>query len=112
MSSLISRRAVLSGLLSVTAGGAMSQPLSSLRPLARTTVVSSASSAPEVSVIPRVAPRVRASLNDIIAAANLQGTAGVVLADAETGEVLEQAESQIAVPPASVTKSVTAHKAQ
>jgi len=108
MSSLISRRAVLSGLLSVTAGGAMSQPLSSLRPLARTTVVSSASSAPEVSVIPRVAPRVRASLNDIIAAANLQGTAGVVLADAETGEVLEQAESQIAVPPASVTKSVTA----
>ncbi len=106
MSAMLSRRAVLAGLMSGVAGSVAAQaPLSSLRPVARGVV---ASPAPEVSVIPRIAPRVRASIESIIAAADLDGTVGCVLADARTGEIFEQIEGDVAVPPASVTKAVTA----
>ncbi|SLN46574.1 D-alanyl-D-alanine carboxypeptidase/D-alanyl-D-alanine endopeptidase [Pseudooctadecabacter jejudonensis] len=106
MSSFVSRRALLGGLLSSAAGAATAgAPLSSLRPVART----AAEAAPLTeSLIPRIAPRVRARIEDIIAEANLGGTVGCVLARADTGEILESVEADVAVPPASVTKSVTA----
>ncbi len=108
MSVQLTRRAILSGLLSGVAGAAVAQaPLSSLRPVARSGSAAVAQ-APEVSVIPRIAPRIRASIESIIAAADLEGTVGCVLADARTGEVFEQIEATEAVPPASVTKAVTA----
>lgn len=107
MSVRLTRRAILSGMLSGVAGVAVAQPLTSLRPLARAGG-GAVAQAPEVSVIPRIAPRSRASIEAIIASADLEGTVGCVLADAETGEVLEQTEGHDAVPPASVTKAVTA----
>jgi len=106
MSSLMSRRAILGGLLSGVASVAGAQaPLTSMRPVARSGAVAAA---PEVSLIPRLAPRVRASIADLIAEADLGGTVGCVLADANTGEVLESIQADVPVPPASVTKSVTA----
>lgn len=106
MSAVLSRRAILGGLMSGVASVAAAQaPLTSLRPLART---ATDAAAPDVSLIPRIAPRVRASIEDMIADANLGGTVGCVLADAQTGEILETIEADVAVPPASVTKSVTA----
>ena len=96
MSVRLTRRTILGGLLSGVAGAAVAQgPLSSLRPVARGI---SASHAPEVSAIPRIAPRVRASIESIIAAADREGTVGCVLADARTGEVYEQIEADQAVP--------------
>ena len=109
MSNKLKRRAVLSGLLSSAAGAVLAEaPLSSLRPSARTAATPAAFLAPSQSPIPRVAPRVRATIEKLIAAADLDGTVGVVLADASTGEVLETVEGDVAVPPASVTKAVTA----
>ena len=109
MSNKLKRRAVLSGLLSSAAGAVLAEaPLSSLRPSARTAAMPAAFLAPSQSPIPRVAPRVRATIEKLIAAADLDGTVGVVLADASTGEVLETVEGDVAVPPASVTKAVTA----
>ncbi|MEJ6748104.1 MAG: D-alanyl-D-alanine carboxypeptidase, partial [Yoonia sp.] len=109
MSNKLTRRAVLSGLLSSTAGAVLADaPLSSLRPPVRPAATPAALLAPSQSPIPRVAPRVRATIQQLIAAADLDGTVGVVLADAGTGEVLEAVEGEVAVPPASVTKAVTA----
>jgi len=106
MSVKLSRRMVLSGLLSSAAGVVSAEaPLSSMRPIART---GAAPAAPVVSPIPRIAPRARATIEQIVAAANLDGTVGCVLADARTGEVLEQINADVAQPPASVTKAVTA----
>lgn len=108
MSVCFTRRAALGGLLSSVAGAALADaPLSSLRPNARAATVA-ASSAPTVSPVPRIAPRLRATLDQIIAAADLDGTVGCVLADAKTGAVIEQANADAALPPASVTKAVTA----
>ncbi|MCF2870882.1 D-alanyl-D-alanine carboxypeptidase/D-alanyl-D-alanine-endopeptidase [Octadecabacter sp. G9-8] len=102
------RRAFVGGLLSSVAGAALAEaPLASLRPRART-VVTPVSSAPDVSPIPRIAPRVRATLEQLIAAADLDGTVGCVLADASTGEILEAVDGEVSLPPASVTKAVSA----
>ena len=106
-----SRRAILGGLLSSAAGAAFAEaPLSSMRPNARTGVAaaSSADVVLETSPIPRIAPRMRATLEQIVASADLDGTVGVVLTDASTGEVIEQIDGDVALPPASVTKAVTA----
>ncbi len=87
-------------------------PLRSLRPIGRAGVQvgveTVASVAPETSPIPRIAPRVRATIEQIIASADLEGTVSCVLADARTGEVLEAIDADVALPPASVTKAVTA----
>lgn len=104
MSVNVTRRVLLGGLLSSAAGAALSDaPLRSLRPEMR-----AVTAAPVVSPIPRIAPRVRASLEAIIAEADLGGTVGCVLADARTGDVLESIAAEVALPPASVTKAVTA----
>lgn len=78
----------------------------SLRPQARAGVAPPV--ALESSPIPRIAPRERATIEQIIASADLDGTVGCVLSDARTGEVLEQINGESALPPASVTKAVTA----
>ena len=108
MSVKYSRRVVLGGLLSGVAGAALAEgPLSTLRPVARAGAPD-VDAAPMSSPIPRVAPRVRATIEQIIASADLDGTVGCVLADADTGEVLEAVDADIALPPASVTKAITA----
>ncbi len=106
MSVTFSRRAILTGLLSSAAGVALAEaPLVSPRPNGRTGAVEVA---PETSPIPRIAPRARETIEEMIAAADLDGTVGCVLADADTGEMLEQIDAGVALPPASVTKAVTA----
>ncbi|HCP82050.1 MAG TPA: D-alanyl-D-alanine carboxypeptidase [Octadecabacter sp.] len=111
MSVTFSRRAILGGLLSSAAGAAFAEgPLTSLRPNARTGVSQTgvANVALESSPIPRIAPRVRATLEQIVASADLDGTVGCVLVDARSGDVIEQIDGDVALPPASVTKAVTA----
>ncbi|MFQ3184662.1 MAG: D-alanyl-D-alanine carboxypeptidase/D-alanyl-D-alanine-endopeptidase (penicillin-binding protein 4) [Alteromonas macleodii] len=106
MSVTFSRRAILAGLLSSAAGAAFSEaPLISPRPNRRTGFVDVA---PRSSLIPKITPRVRTTIDEIIAAADLKGTVGCVLADADTGKILEQIDAEVALPPASVTKVVTA----
>ena len=100
----VTRRAMLGGLLSGVAGVAFAEaPLSSLRPMAR-----AGGSAPQTSPIPRIAPRGRATTEQLIAAANLGGTVSVVVADARTGAEFDSIGSDTPLPPASVTKAVTA----
>lgn len=109
MTKQLTRRAILGGLLSSAAGVALAEaPLTSLRPNARVGAVATASTAPDVSPIPRIAPRQRATIEELIAQADLGGTVGCVLADARTGEILERVDGDVALPPASVTKVVTA----
>ena len=93
----VTRRMMLAGLLGSAATGALGQGLvTSPRPRAR----------PMTSG--RIRPVARPSLADTIARAALGGAVGVVLADAQTGEVLDSHLPDTAVPPASVTKAVTA----
>lgn len=97
----MTRRFLLGGLMSGVASVALGEaPLRSLRPVAR------ASSAPRD--IPRIPPRARPGLKEIIAQARLDGTVGCALADANTGELLESSAPLSALPPASVTKVLTA----
>lgn len=50
----------------------------------------------------------RPPVADLIAAARLGGTVGFVVADARSGQVLEQGDGGLPLPPASVTKVFTA----
>ena len=98
----MSRRAMLSGAASALATASFADaPLVSLRPVAR-----AGKAAPEP--IPATRPQARPDTADLIAAANLGGTVGFVVADADTGDVLENIDGDVPLPPASVTKSVTA----
>lgn len=86
---LISRRAMLAGAASSLATSAFADgPLTSMRPRARVSVE---------DVIQR-----------LIAGAGLTGTTGVVVADLATGRIIENISGDLAQPPASVTKVVTA----
>lgn len=70
--------------------------------------------APARSLFPRrrgdggAAPRQLATPDRLIAAAKLGGSIGFVLADAQTGAVLEAHDPDSPLPPASVMKAVTA----
>lgn len=98
----MSRRALLAGAVSALATASFADaPLQSLRPVART---GDAAKDP----IPATRPQARKGTAEIIAAAGLGGTVGFVVADAQTGEVLESIEGEVPLPPASVTKAVTA----
>ena len=102
----VTRRAMLGGLLSSVAGATLANaPLSSLRPQART---GGFEAAPQTSLIPRIAPRGRASTEEVIATAELGGTVACVVADARTGQAIESIAADEPLPPASVAKSVTA----
>jgi len=90
----LTRRGLLGGALSAIAGVAFADaPLTALRPQYRPAGAA-------------VAPRLE--LADLIAAANLGGKVGCVVADAVTGRVIEQHDGTLALPPASVTKVMTA----
>ncbi|MBZ0129823.1 MAG: D-alanyl-D-alanine carboxypeptidase/D-alanyl-D-alanine-endopeptidase [Rhodobacteraceae bacterium] len=89
----LTRRQVLAGLLVSTAGSAMA-------------------GAPATSIFPQYRPRkirldAAGSVDDLIAAADLGGKIGFVVADAATGEILESRNPLLALPPASVAKAVT-----
>jgi len=92
-----SRRAVLGALLYSAAGAALAEaPLRSLRPVGR----------PGAAPVPKVRPRARPGLDDYIAAAELGGTVALVVAGA--GDPIEARAAAMPLPPASVTKAVTA----
>jgi len=95
MTTGLTRRGVLGGGLSALAGIAFADaPLTALRPQLR-------------PAGPAAAPP-RPSVADLIAAANLDGTVGFVVADVATGRVIEQNAGAVPLPPASVTKAITA----
>ncbi len=92
-----SRRAVVAALLGSAATGALANaPLTSLRPTGRP------AKADEIT------PEMRRSLPDVIAASGVTGRVGVVLADTDTGEIIDAHDADVGLPPASVTKAVTA----
>lgn len=88
-----SRRWLLGALLTTAATSACGNPpTTSPRPPAR------------AGTVPATA---RAGADDLVAAAALGGATGYVLADAETGAVLEAGAPDRAMPPASVAKAMT-----
>lgn len=90
----ISRRGFLSGLMAGVAFPAWANPPStSLRPKLR----------PQ-SLRQRVAP----GAGELIRASGLSGQVSFAVADAGTGTILEGHQAEVALPPASVTKAVTA----
>jgi serine-type D-Ala-D-Ala carboxypeptidase/endopeptidase (penicillin-binding protein 4) len=98
MNGKISRRSLLVGGLTAVAGAAWADaPLTSLRPVVRPGAV------PEVVPLSVVTP-----LRDLIAAAELSGEVGIVVADTVTGRVMEAYEGGKPLPPASVAKAITA----
>lgn len=100
-----SRRFVLGGLLSGAAGVALAEaPLTSLRPMPRLVPRAGA----PVAVAAQTAVRTAASAEALVAAAQLGGKVGFVVADARTGLVLEAMNGAEPMPPASVAKAITA----
>ena len=92
---MITRRGVLAGLLAGVAGPVLAEgPATSLRPVRR----------PDRGDL--AVPSVDAE--GLVAAAKLGGAVAFVVADARTGEVLAAREPDQPLPPASVTKAVTA----
>ena len=90
------RRMMLGATVSALATSAWGRaPEQSLRPQARQIGVG-------------VSPVARMSAADIIASTDVGGTVGFVIADVVSGDILEAVDPQIALPPASVTKAVTA----
>lgn len=90
----VSRRWFLGGLMAGSAGAALAGPPSaSIRP------------APRPGHAGRLAV---AGAEELIAKARLSGKVGFAVADARTGEMLETRTPLLGLPPASVTKAVTA----
>ena len=100
---LLTRRALLSGGISLVAGMALAAPQTTQRPVLRPVATPAA---PEVPT--GVRPVARKNAVDLIRAAGLEGKVGFVISDHETGETLEQVDGQEGRPPASVTKTLTA----
>ena len=92
-----SRRVILGALLGSVAGHALANaPATSLRPIARGTTTP----VPSKPIAP--------SAEGLLAEAKLTGKTGYLVADAKTGKVLESRNASMTLPPASVTKAVTA----
>lgn len=92
-----SRRAVLGGLVAGIGAPALAgAPTASILPVAR-------SPGPPPPAVP--------DLSALIARADLGGKLGFVLADADTGRMLENMNPILGQPPASVTKAMTAQYA-
>ncbi|MGC9370967.1 MAG: D-alanyl-D-alanine carboxypeptidase/D-alanyl-D-alanine endopeptidase [Paracoccaceae bacterium] len=90
----VSRRWFLGGLMAGGAGTALAgPPAASIRP------------APRPGDIRKLAV---AGAEDLIAEARLSGKVGFAVADARSGEMLEAHNPLLGLPPASVTKAVTA----
>ncbi|WP_400086000.1 D-alanyl-D-alanine carboxypeptidase/D-alanyl-D-alanine-endopeptidase [Yoonia sp. R78084] len=85
----LTRRAMLSGAVSALATTAYAEaPLTSLRPIAR---------------VPA-----RDAIAKMVSSRATSGEVGVVVADMQSGEILEDIDGAVAQPPASVTKAFTA----
>src|SRR6056297_882305 len=94
MSHPLSRRLFIGAALSGLAGAALAgAPAASLRPVAR-----------PGGGAARLAPSAEA----LISEARLSGRGGYAVADAATGQLLEEGDGTTGLPPASVTKAVTA----
>ncbi len=92
---MLPRRAILGALLGGVAGAAFAKaPLTSMRPPAR---------APIITAPPPLSP-----IETLIEEIGLTGNVSFAVADAQTGEVLEAKYPWLGLPPASVTKAVTA----
>ncbi|MDZ7711492.1 MAG: D-alanyl-D-alanine carboxypeptidase/D-alanyl-D-alanine-endopeptidase [Roseovarius sp.] len=95
MTQPVSRRLFLSSALAALATPALAEaPAVSLRPVMRPAGVRAAGGA--------------AATEALIAGANLSGEVGYAVLDAATGDVLESRAAGTGLPPASVTKAVTA----
>ena len=98
MSCLVSRRIFLTaGLAALAAPALAGAPAISLRPVAR-----------PVRGPGTVASRSAPAAEALIARANLSGRVGFAVVDPATGRMLEESDGSAALPPASVTKAVTA----
>jgi D-alanyl-D-alanine carboxypeptidase/D-alanyl-D-alanine-endopeptidase (penicillin-binding protein 4) len=96
---VISRRAMLAGLLAGAALPAVAEVMdSSPRPVAR-----GGKSAPAAATVARGS----VDAEPLVAAAKLGGTVTFVVMDARTGAVLQSRDADHAMPPASVAKAVT-----
>ena len=96
MTSHLTRRALIAGLSLYGTTALANAPLTSLRPQARQSNLS------------RIRPKARTNTADMIAASGLAGQVGFVIADTQTGTVIEAIDGAMLQPPASVTKAVTA----
>lgn len=93
----ISRRAVLGGLVAGVGQSAFAgAPVSSLRPIARST-------GSQIASVP--------GLNELVTRAGLGGKISLVVADASTGRILESLNPVLGLPPASVAKVITSQYA-
>ena len=95
----ISRRWVLAGLMaSVAVPGRAEAPKTSPRPPMR----------PGAVVPPRSEALGTGGAEALVAAAKLTGATGFVVAETQSGRVLESLDADLALPPASVAKAMTA----
>lgn len=95
----LTRRALLGAAASLCAGMAVAD----LRPVARPAAPSAAP-----ATRPSVSPRLRREIADMVRAAGLEGRAGIAVADARTGTLLDAHAASDPIPPASVMKALTA----
>ncbi len=94
MRTRLTRRGMLAAMLGSAAGAALAgAPTRSLRPPPREDALAARTAAP---------------LERILDEAGLSGKVAFAVADAETGEVLEAKSPLLGLPPASVTKAITA----
>ncbi len=103
MNARLTRRGLLLGGLSLTASAAMAQPLTSLRPQARPDGAVALDARPS-----GLRPQARDSTARFVEEARLGGRTSFVALDARSGEILDQHNAYTRLPPASVTKSITA----
>lgn len=99
--SSFSRRRVLAGLAGFAATPAFGNVATSPRPIWRPGL-------PGAAAAPQVPVDLTAASRALIAQTGLSGQVGFVLADARNGEVLASSDADLPLPPASVTKAITA----
>ena len=100
---MVTRRNILAGGVSMLAGSALANaPERSLRPASRPY------DAPQAAEISEQRPRGRPDTAQIIANAPIAGDIGFAVADMRTGEILDAVNGDVQLPPASVSKAVTA----
>lgn len=95
-----SRRAVLASGISALATAVSANVEGSLRPRSRPLI--------PIEPLPATRPRARPDTHSLIEEARLGGDIGFVVADVQTGEILENVGGEKTLPPASVAKAVTA----
>ncbi len=101
----LTRRALLGGGISMIAGAVLADvPLRSLRPVARP----EAATATVAAAPSGLGPEARLSTAEMVSQARLGGRTGFVALDSRSGEILDQHDAYTRLPPASVTKAVTA----